>query len=60
MIVYGVNCNVSITDLFVAGIVPGIIVAVFLIIPTIIIARKHHFVGKPRGGNWLWVLKKIW
>lgn len=60
MIVYGVNCNVSITDLFVAGIVPGIIVAVFLIIPTIIIARKHHFVGNPRGGNWLWVLKKIW
>ena len=60
MIVYGVNCNVSITDLFVAGIVPGIIVAVFLIIPTIIIARKHHFVGKPRGGNWLWVLEKIW
>jgi len=60
MIVYGVNCNVSITDLFVAGIVPGIIVAVFLIIPTIIIARKHHFVGRPRNGNWLWVLKKIW
>lgn len=60
MIVYGVNCGVSITDLFLAGIVPGIMVAVFLIIPTIIISKKRHFVGKPRQGGFMWVMKKIW
>ena len=60
MIVYGVNCNVSITDLFLAGIVPGFIVAAFLLIPTIYISRKRHFAGQPREGDWKWVCSKIW
>jgi C4-dicarboxylate transporter DctM subunit len=60
MIVYGVNCGVSITDLFLAGILPGIIVAIFLIIPTVWISKKRHYVGKPRQGGFTWVMKKIW
>lgn len=42
MILYGVICGVSITDLFIAGVVPGILTALALIILV-------HFVAKKKG-----------
>lgn len=45
MIVYGVNCGVSITDLFIAGVVPGLIVALFLAIPVYLISKKRGYAG---------------
>lgn len=42
-VVYGVIANVSITDLFIAGIIPGILMAIALIIFVKITCKKHKF-----------------
>lgn len=48
MIVYGVIANVSITGLFMAGIIPGIVVGLVLILTAYGLARKHGFGGSTR------------
>ncbi|MBU8880713.1 TRAP transporter large permease subunit [Bacillus sp. FJAT-29790] len=48
MIVFGVTAGVSITKLFMAGIVPGLILAVFLTITWTIVVRKEKMESKPR------------
>lgn len=60
MIVYGVNSGVSITDLFIAGLFPGILVGLFLMIPAVYISRKKGYAGLPREGGTSWVLKRVW
>jgi C4-dicarboxylate transporter DctM subunit len=60
MIVYGVNSGVSITDLFIAGLFPGILVGLFLMVPAYFISRKKGYAGMPRGGGAGWVLKRVW
>lgn len=60
MIVYGVNSGASITDLFIAGFTPGILVGLLLMIPTIYIARKKGYAGKPREGGFGWIMKRVW
>jgi tripartite ATP-independent transporter DctM subunit len=46
MVVYGYLANVSIASLFLAGIIPGILIALFLMISVYVMARKNHY---PRG-----------
>lgn len=60
MIVYGVNCGVSITDLFIAGLFPGVVVGLFLMIPVFYISKKKGYAGKPRKGGFVWILKTVW
>lgn len=60
MIVYGVNSGVSITDLFIASLFPGVIVGLFLMIPAYYISKKRGYAGKAREGGWSWVLKVMW
>ncbi len=43
MILYGVICGVSITDLFIAGVIPGIMMAAALILLVHFIARKRGY-----------------
>jgi C4-dicarboxylate transporter DctM subunit len=43
MIIYGVSAEVSITALFVGGIVPGILLAAFLITAAYIVSRKRDY-----------------
>jgi C4-dicarboxylate transporter, DctM subunit len=43
LIIYGFIAEVSITDLFLAGVIPGIIVALSLIIVTFIISKKRGY-----------------
>ncbi len=45
MVVYGIVGNVSITDMFLAGIIPGIFVALAFMITAWLISRKHGFHG---------------
>ena len=52
-IVYGYICEVPIGELFIAGILPGILLAVFLIVTAYIICLKHPSWG-PRGPTYSW------
>ena len=48
-IVYGDIMQQSVGTLFAAGVVPGIVVAVFLCVTVWLISRKHGYRGAPRG-----------
>lgn len=48
MILYGVAAEVSIGDLFLAGILPGILITVSLLISAYIIANRRGYVGEER------------
>lgn len=48
LILYGVITSTSVPALFAAGVIPGAIAALFLIIPSYFIARKHGW----RGERW--------
>ncbi len=43
LIMYGMLTNASIGALFMAGILPGIVMAIFMMIYTVILDRKYHF-----------------
>ena len=47
MVIYGVASNSSIGRLFLAGIIPGIMVAIALLIPAYLIAKKNGWHGSP-------------
>ena len=60
MVIYGVSTNASITDLFLAGFIPGIVIGLALIAVAYFISKKHgwrdqdlHMTGKEK-------LKIIW
>ena len=48
MVVYGVTMNVSIGDLFMAGIGPALLVGFILILINYIYCKKHHIVGNKK------------
>lgn len=45
MILYGVAAEVSIADLFIAGIIPGLIITFSLLLSAIFISKKNGYVG---------------
>lgn len=63
MVMYSVTTNTSVGKLFMAGVVPGILLAFFLGLTTWYLARKH---GYPRlkkatwGERWLTLRKSAW
>jgi C4-dicarboxylate transporter, DctM subunit len=54
-IIYGVITSTSVPALFAAGVIPGIMTALFLIIPSCIIAQRHGWKGERWGAP-----KEIW
>ena len=42
-VMYGIIANVSITDMFTAGVVPGLLMALFLMIFVLIVARRNGY-----------------
>ncbi|MEP7205949.1 MAG: TRAP transporter large permease subunit [Casimicrobiaceae bacterium] len=49
MIIYAVSTNTSIGALFMAGVVPGLVLALFLGLTTFYIARKHNYPRQPKA-----------
>lgn len=50
-VIYGVVAEVSISDLFLAGIIPGLLMGVAIGIAAYIISIKRNYVGEPRQGG---------
>jgi len=49
MVLYGVSTGVSIGDLFLAGIIPGIIICLALIVPEYLISKKRGYKSVRKG-----------
>jgi C4-dicarboxylate transporter, DctM subunit len=63
MIIYAVSTNTSVGQLFIAGIVPGILMAATLMLVTWIVAKKHNYPTLPRatlGEVWKAFRDSIW
>lgn len=50
-IVYGVVTETSVSALFAAGVFPGIVVALFMMLFVYLISKKHGYRGEARGGR---------
>lgn len=59
LVLYGVAAGASISDLFIAGIIPGILVGVSLMIVAYVISRKNNYGGDGKKGSILEVLKAL-
>jgi tripartite ATP-independent transporter DctM subunit len=55
MVLYGVIANASVGQLFLAGVVPGLLTALFLMIHVYFYARKRNFPRHPRSS-----LRELW
>jgi len=60
MVIYGVAGDVSIGKLFLAGFIPGAMVAIGLMIPAYLISKKNGWGGTGKRGNLKSVLLAIW
>jgi C4-dicarboxylate transporter, DctM subunit len=62
-IIYGVITNTSVPALFAAGVIPGIMTAMFLIVPSFFIAKKYGWKGERWGTRreiWVAFKEAIW
>jgi C4-dicarboxylate transporter DctM subunit len=55
MIVYGSISGVSVAGMFLAGVVPGILIGVALLMYAYVYARRHGYEGEPRAS-----LRQVW
>lgn len=52
LIIYGITTNTSIGDLFIAGVIPGLLIAASLWGISYIISKKNHFTGTGEKATW--------
>ncbi|MGY6270349.1 TRAP transporter large permease [Achromobacter denitrificans] len=60
MIIYAVSANVSITKMFLAGIIPGLLIGVALMLVAYISARKHGYRGMERRYSGGEIAAAVW
>lgn len=60
MIIYGITAEVSITRLFVAGIIPGLFLGGFLFIAVFIISKKRGYASQTLDRNFKTVVRAFW
>lgn len=59
-VLYGLSTNTSIGALFVAGVVPGMIIGVLLIVVNVIISKKRGYQGNGKKFSGKQLIKAIW
>lgn len=63
LVIYGVATQTSVSDLFLAGVLPGILIGVALIVTNYLLCRKHGFGEKEVFGNgftvWEWLVRLV-
>lgn len=60
MIIYGLVSETSIPRLFLAGLLPGLMVTILLMITTYIIARRRNYGGTGDAFSWQPFLRALW
>jgi C4-dicarboxylate transporter DctM subunit len=63
MVMYSVTTNTSVGQLFMAGVVPGILLAFFLGLTTWVLAKKHNYPRMPKaswGERWVAFRRSAW
>ncbi len=60
MILYGVIADQSISELFLAALLPGLFVGFFLMFATYVICRFYGIKGTGEAFNWAHLLEKLW
>ena len=60
MIIYSVIAGTSVVSMFAAGIGPGVLMGVVLIIVNLYVSKKRGYVGKQREGGIKWILGRCW
>jgi len=60
MVIFGVTTGASITDMFIAGILPGILIGALLIIYSYLYGRKHGLKDRTEPFNGKKALRTIW
>jgi C4-dicarboxylate transporter DctM subunit len=63
MVMYSVTTNTSVGQLFMAGVVPGLMLAFLLGLTTWVLARKHNYPRLPRanwGERWIAFRRSAW
>lgn len=60
MIIYAVSANVSITEMFIAGIIPGLLVGIGLIVVAWVSARKRGYRGDDKRYTAREILATVW
>lgn len=60
MIIYAVSANVSITKMFLAGIIPGLLIGMVLMVVAYIRARKHGYRGIERHYSGGEIAAAVW
>lgn len=60
LIMYGVTAGVSVSSLFIAGIIPGLLMGVALLIVNYFISKRRGYIGLSTEGGLKYILLEFW